>query len=60
MTYENLKAIVDEKRNSEEKCFSALDLYTLATSNLTLIHNVLSDDLFISSMNYLHGYGGRS
>ena len=60
MTYENLKAIVDEKRNSEEKCFSALDLYTLATSNLTLIHNVHSYDWFISSRNYRDGYGGRS
>lgn len=60
MTYENLKAIIEEKKNSEGEYFSALDLYILATSSLTLIHNVLSDDMFISSMNYLHGYGGRN
>ncbi len=60
MTYENLKNIIDEKINSECKCLSAFDLYMLAVSSLTSIHKVLSDDLFISSMNYLHGYGKRN
>lgn len=59
MTYEDLKSIIDEKRNSDEEFISALDLYNQARTSLIQIHSVLSDDLFISSMNYLHGYGKK-
>lgn len=60
MTYEDLKNIIDEKKNSSEEYFSALDLYNQARTSLIQIHSVLSNDLFISSMNYLHGYGKRN
>ena len=59
MTYEELKSVIEDKKNSEGDFFSAYDLYTLATNAFTVIQNVLSDDMFISAMNYLHGYNRR-
>ncbi len=59
MTYEELKSVIEDKKNSEGEFFSAYDLYTLATNAFTVIQNVLSDDMFISAMNYLHGYNRR-
>lgn len=60
MNNKEIKNIIDEHINQENDYFSASDLYLLGVNKLYEIHNILSEDYILPSMNHLHGYNRKT